>query len=112
MTDGETIMTVAGEVDAYTAEDLRARLAEVISCRVAHMTVDLSETTFIDSTGIGVLVTALKRIAASGGTMVLQGVPAPGAPRAPHHRARPGVHHPRLTHSDAARSSSSSTTAG
>ena len=69
-TSGETaVLRISGEVDISTAPQLRERLQQLDSRSVV---VDLSAMTFIDSTGLGVLVGAFKRLRESGGDLVLR----------------------------------------
>jgi len=66
---GCTVVTVVGEVDVYTAptldEALSAALAEGNTCVV----VDMAGVDFLDSTGLSVLVKALKRIREAEGSL-------------------------------------------
>ena len=56
------IISPKGEVDVFTAEKLKAALHDSeASCGPHDLIVDLSAVTFLDSTGIGVLVGALRR---------------------------------------------------
>lgn len=55
------IVRVVGEVDLATAPVLRERLAE-IPADTETVIVDLSEVTFLDSTGLSVLVASWKRL--------------------------------------------------
>ena len=71
--DGVASVFVYGELDVATSADLRARLLEAIPV-TRTIVVDLAELGFIDSTGIGVLVGAAKRLAAEGGEIRLRGV--------------------------------------
>ena len=57
-----TVVTVAGEVDVYTAAQLRAALDEEVAAGHVELVVDLDEVTFLDSTGLGVLVGRLKLV--------------------------------------------------
>jgi anti-sigma B factor antagonist len=66
-----TVLEVGGEVDVYTAPRLRERLIELVEGGARHVVVDLGRVEFLDSTGLGVLVGALKRLRASGGTFGL-----------------------------------------
>jgi anti-sigma B factor antagonist len=69
-TSAETaVLRISGEVDISTAPQLRERLQQLDSRRVV---VDLSAMTFIDSTGLGVLVGAFKRLREGGGDLVLR----------------------------------------
>ena len=60
-TDQSTRIVVCGEVDVSNADALRDALDEALAAPKAELTVDLSETSYIDSTGIGVLVGAAHR---------------------------------------------------
>ncbi|KAB1160996.1 STAS domain-containing protein [Micromonospora sp. DSM 115977] len=66
-----TVLEVGGEVDVYTAPRLRERLLELIDGGARHVVVDLGRVDFLDSTGLGVLVGALKRLRAAGGSFAL-----------------------------------------
>jgi len=59
--DGWEVLAVRGEVDAYTSPRLRERLAEVMDRGEYRVVVDIEGVEFMDSTGLGVLVSALKR---------------------------------------------------
>jgi anti-sigma B factor antagonist len=54
-------MTLSGEIDVYTAPKLKEELVAVIEGGCSHVVVDLEGVTFIDSSGLGVLVSALRR---------------------------------------------------
>ncbi len=58
-----------GEVDVHTTPALRARLREVVTQGEEHVVVHLDGVTFLDSTGLGVLVGAHRAQRAAGGTM-------------------------------------------
>ncbi|MBL1093581.1 STAS domain-containing protein [Streptomyces sp. 9-7] len=62
-----TVVTIVGEIDVYTAPLLREALVELINHRHFQLLLDMSEVDFLDSTGTGVLVGALKRTRAHGG---------------------------------------------
>jgi len=66
-----TIVHVGGEIDVYTAPVLRERLDEHISGGRHHLVVDLEGVTFMDSTGLGVLVGRLKLVRVKGGSLRL-----------------------------------------
>lgn len=71
--EGEpTVVRIRGEVDLYTAPRLRERLDDVVSGQDQQVVVDLTDMDFIDSTGLGVLVGALKQVRERGGDMVLR----------------------------------------
>ncbi len=55
------IVGAQGEVDVFTAPGLDAELDALVSGGDSRLVVDLSGVAFLDSTGLGVLVKALKR---------------------------------------------------
>lgn len=59
---GEVVVVVRGELDVYTAPRLHQRLVGLIAEGNSGVTVDLAELDFIDSTGLSVLLSALKRL--------------------------------------------------
>ena len=69
--DGWAVVAVAGEVDVATAPRLREQLIELVNNGRHHIVVDLSEVEFLDSTGLGVLVGALKRVRTNNGELAL-----------------------------------------
>ena len=64
-------VTVRGEIDVHTAPVLRDRLSEVVKQGEERIAVHLDEVTFMDSTGLGVLVGAHKAQRARGGIFEL-----------------------------------------
>ena len=71
-TDDAAVIRVIGELDLATAPQLRDVLADLTGQGTIHVTVDLSEVAFIDSTGVTVLVAGLKRLHDAGGDMALE----------------------------------------
>jgi anti-sigma B factor antagonist len=67
--DGLAIVAVAGEVDAHSARLLREALAEALSDGSTRIVADLAEVTFLDSSGLGVLVGKLKDVRMRGGAL-------------------------------------------
>jgi anti-sigma B factor antagonist len=66
-----TVLEVGGEIDVYTAEKLRGRLRDIVNSGEQHVVVDLSKVDFLDSTGLGVLVGAHRRLRARDGSLEL-----------------------------------------
>jgi anti-sigma B factor antagonist len=56
------VVELAGEVDLYSAPELKKRILNAIEAGKTQIVVDLTKTTFIDSTTLGVLVGARKRL--------------------------------------------------
>ena len=69
--DEVAVVAVNGYVDFDAAPTLKHNLADCIDAGTRHLIVDLTEAGFIDSTAIGTLVAALKRLEASGGSLVV-----------------------------------------
>lgn len=65
------VLEVAGEVDAHTATQLRSRFLELLNAGHHDLVADLQGVTFLDSTGLGVLVGVLKRIRGAEGSLSL-----------------------------------------
>lgn len=58
---GPLLITVTGELDIATAPKLHERLMHAFQTNPSSVVIDLSGVTFIDSTGLGVLVNARQR---------------------------------------------------
>jgi anti-sigma B factor antagonist len=65
------VVAAGGELDLFTSERLREKLAEVLELGARRVLVDLTGVTFMDSTALGVLVGAAKSLPPSDGQMVL-----------------------------------------
>lgn len=66
--DDRFVVAFSGELDLAVAADIRACLANPAVLDAPAVQVDLRTVTFLDSSAIGVLVSACKRIRASHGT--------------------------------------------
>jgi anti-sigma B factor antagonist len=71
LSDHVYIISLAGEVDLYTAPEFKQQLLEVIGQDATGVIVDFTNTTFIDSTTLGVLVGGVKRLRTNGGQLSL-----------------------------------------
>ena len=60
------VIAVAGEADLYSAPDLKRALDEAIEAGGKDIVVDMTRTTFVDSTALSVLVEATKRLRPDG----------------------------------------------
>jgi anti-sigma B factor antagonist len=63
-----------GALDALSARDVRPRLAQMVSAGADTVTVDLGAVTMLDSCGVGVIMSLLRRVEAGGGRMRVIGV--------------------------------------
>ena len=73
-TEGTTLITIDGTLDAVSVSDLRGELDTLVGARPKSVEVDLSQLRMIDSSGVGALVSLYKRVRAQGGSVVLKGV--------------------------------------
>ena len=69
--DSTHVLAPSGEVDALTAPHLGRRLLCLAEEGKTRVVVDLSNVTFIDSSGIGVLLNALRHLRGRSGRLVL-----------------------------------------
>jgi anti-sigma B factor antagonist len=67
------VVTAAGEVDVYTSPTLKQALLEAAEGGCGVLVVDMDEVGFIDSSGLGVLVGALRRSKEAGGELRISG---------------------------------------
>lgn len=71
--DGRVLVEVGGELDVYSSPHLRSTLLDLIDGQGnMALVIDLAELEFIDSTGLGVLITAMRHSQAHGGEIVLR----------------------------------------
>lgn len=69
--DRTTIVAVDGEIHVSTAPEFSGVLAATIESGRTQLVLDLSGVMFIDSTGLSVLLNALRRTTRAGGRMAL-----------------------------------------
>ena len=70
--DDEThVVAVTGEIDLFTAPEFKQRMSELIDAGRSRLVVDLSATTFIDSSSLGVLIGAHRRLKLRGGSLLV-----------------------------------------
>jgi len=65
---------LSGEIDLSSAPQVRADLARIVSTDDGHLLVDCAQLTFIDSTGIAVLLEANQKLEADGRHMLIVNV--------------------------------------
>jgi anti-anti-sigma factor len=75
--DGVTVIAPRGVIDVSAALELRDLLAGPVGGAGNRVLVDLSEVTLIDSSGIGILVTAHRQAEAAGAVFALGGCVGP-----------------------------------
>jgi len=69
--DDTHVVAVRGEIDLFTAPEFKQRMATPIDAGRSNLIVDLTQTTFIDSSSLGVLIGAHRRLKLRGGSLVV-----------------------------------------
>jgi anti-anti-sigma factor len=75
--DRRAILTVRGELDAYSAPGLEDQVSRLLSQDVDEVVLDLAETSFLDSSGLRAILTAQRRLTENDGQLTLR---APSEP--------------------------------
>jgi anti-sigma B factor antagonist len=71
------VVTVTGELDAYSAPSLEEEVSGLLADNVSDLVFDLSPTKFLDSSGLRAILTAQRRLADRDGRLALR---APSEP--------------------------------
>ena len=69
--DDTHVVSVTGEIDLFTAPEFKQRMSAPIDEGRSNLIVDLSRTTFIDSSSLGVLIGAQRRLKQANGSLVV-----------------------------------------
>lgn len=75
-TENRTLVIIAGELDASTASYLYDALSDLELADARHVVIDLAKVTFMDSTGLSVLVTEHKRLEHDNGKLTIFSPPS------------------------------------
>ena len=65
------MISVSGEIHVTTAPEFSTRLNDAIAAGTRGVVIDMSAVEFIDSTGLSVLLNALRRVTRAGGRMAI-----------------------------------------
>jgi anti-anti-sigma factor len=74
--DSANLLSLNGEIDLHVSPHVEQSLAAIIQKRPPHVLVDLSGVTFIDSSGLAVLIRAQQDVQNYGGKLTLAGINA------------------------------------
>jgi anti-sigma B factor antagonist len=68
------VFAVSGELDISNGRDLKTEIWSVLDAGALRIVLDLTETTFLDSTAIGIIIAANKRLRPIGGSLAIVNV--------------------------------------
>ena len=68
---GAVVVAVRGEIDLFTTPEFKEAVNDAIARQAETVVVDLTEATFMDSSSLGVLIGANRRLGRRGGSIVV-----------------------------------------
>ncbi|BDU50643.1 STAS domain-containing protein [Haliovirga abyssi] len=71
ITEEKAIYIPTEEIEVYNASEIREELSEMIDNGVKEIIIDLRNVEYVDSSGLGVLVSTMKRLKKINGKMIL-----------------------------------------
>lgn len=72
--DEPNVLPLEGEIDLHVSPRVAASLGALINRKPARLVVDLSRVTYIDSSGLAVLIEGMQNMEAYGGKFLLAGL--------------------------------------
>lgn len=72
--DAPNVLPLEGEIDLHVSPRVSASLAAMIEQKPQRLVVDLSAVTYIDSSGLAVLIEGMQNVEAYGGKFILAGI--------------------------------------
>lgn len=69
--NGAPVIVLEGEVDVYTAPQLKQQMISLLEAGAKQMIIDLTKVEYFDSTALGVLIGGLKRMRERDGNLSL-----------------------------------------
>lgn len=60
--DNVTLVDIVGRIDLFSAPEARRTLNDLINAGHTRLVINLAETSFIDSSGLGILISVLKAV--------------------------------------------------
>ena len=68
------VLPLEGEIDLHVSPQISASLAAMIAKKLPQVVVDLSKVSYIDSSGLAVLIEAMQNVGGYGGKFALTGL--------------------------------------
>jgi len=72
-TEGLPVIDVSGEVDIYTTPQFKEAVTEILQQGHIHIIINLTDVSYMDSSGFGTLLSATKRLRPQNGGIFLVG---------------------------------------
>ena len=72
--DAPNVLPLEGEIDLHVSPRIAAALGAIIEQKPTRLVVDLSAVSYIDSSGLAVLIEGMQNVEAYGGKLVLAGL--------------------------------------
>jgi anti-sigma B factor antagonist len=72
--ESKNVVPLEGEIDLHVSPRVAATLEELIKKKTPRLVVDLSKATYIDSSGLAVLIEAMQNVEEYGGKFALAGL--------------------------------------
>ena len=72
--DESNVLPLEGEIDLHVSPRVSASLGAMIEEKPSRLVVDLSKVTYIDSSGLAVLIEGMQNVEAYGGKFLLAGI--------------------------------------
>ena len=72
--DAPNVLPLEGEIDLHVSPRISAALGAMIEAKPQRWVVDLSKVSYIDSSGLAVLIEGMQNVEAYGGKFILAGI--------------------------------------
>ena len=70
----QNVLPLEGEIDLHVSQGIATSLKAMTDAKPPQLVVDLSRVTYIDSSGLAVLIEAMQNVGAYGGKLALAGL--------------------------------------
>jgi anti-sigma B factor antagonist len=74
LAEGQSVLPLEGEIDLHVSPRIAAALREIIAQKPTQLLVDLSRVTYVDSSGLAVLIEAMQSLEQAGGKFGIVGM--------------------------------------
>ena len=76
MGEDRVVVTLSGDIDMRCSPDLRIAMKEVVQKKIPQIVIDMSDVSYMDSSGVATLVEVLQQVKRYQGRLVLLGLHA------------------------------------